>query len=48
VAGGQETFYFAGHTHALCGGCGQYGELGEGEADPHCQMCGMSLKRAPA
>lgn len=44
----HETFLFAGHTHARCGGCGGYNELGEGESKPRCELCGAGLTKAKA
>lgn len=44
---GTEAFVFAGHTHRLCE-CGGYNEIGEGERNPRCELCGAALQGQPA
>jgi hypothetical protein len=43
VEGDTEVFIYAGHTHRHCDGCGGFNEVGEGERNPSCQLCGTSL-----
>jgi hypothetical protein len=44
---GDGKWLYAGYTHAVCSGCEGFNEVGEGERDPKCELCGSALERLP-
>lgn len=40
---GRDLYLYAGHTHRCCSACGGFTEIGEGERNPKCELCGTSL-----